>query len=335
LSSRAAALGLLVLLVGCALFPERELVTVSDGRYAMGTVLEITLVGRDEDEARAVLAELFALAERLDALLTVYDPESELSSLNRAAGQGRRAVDPELARILTLAKAYARLTRGSFDVTVGPLVELWNAAVRRRTPPSAAELAGARERVGWELVHVHTDGSAELAKPGVSVNLGGLAKGYALDRMLTLLEKRGIHNALLSFGQSSTWALGRPTDAPGWRLLARGPNERLLGVLTLENQALSVSGSLGQWVEIGGRRYGHVLDPRTGEALQRRRQALVVAPDASLAEALSKALLVLGKREGLALVDAQEGCEALLVDAAAGSWLTAGWNAAVRFDPPY
>jgi len=200
-------------------------------------------------------------------------------------------------------------------------------------PTVTSKLAGARERVGWELVRVHADGSAELAKPGVSVNLGGLAKGYALDRMLALLEKRGIENALLSFGQSSTWALGRPADAPGWRLLARGPDERVLGVLMLENQALSVSGSLGQWVEIGGRRYGHVLDPRTGEALQQRRQALVVEPDASLTEALRKALLVLGKQEGLASVDAQEGCEALLVDADAGAWLTTGWNAAVRFDP--
>jgi thiamine biosynthesis lipoprotein len=296
LNSYAASLGLLVLLGGCALFPEPEPVTVSDGRYVMGTVLEITLVGRDEGEARAALAELFALAERLDALLTVYDPD---------------------------------------DVTVGPLVELWTEAAQRGTPPSARELVGARERVGWKLIGLHADGSAELAKPGVSVNLGGLAKGYALDRMLTLLEKRGIDNALLSFGQSSTWAFGRPADAAGWRLLARGPDEGLLGVLTLENQALSVSGSLGQWVEIGGRRYGHVLDPRTGEALQQRRQALVVAPNAGLAEALSKALLVLGKQEGLALVDAQEGCEALLVDADAGSWLTSGWNAAVRFAPPY
>jgi thiamine biosynthesis lipoprotein len=331
LNSRTALLGLLVLLGGCALFPQPEPVTVSDGRHVMGTVLEITLVGRDEGEARAALVEIFALAERLDALLTVYDAESELSRLNRAAGQGRRAVDPELARILELAKTYARLTRGSFDVTVGPLVEIWTEAARRGTPPSALKLAGARELVGWELIRLHADGSAELARPGVSVNLGGLAKGYALDQMLALLEKRGIDNALLSFGQSSTWALGHPPDAPGWRLLARGPDEGLLGVLTLENQALSVSGSLSQWVEIGGRRYGHVLDPRTGEALQRRRQALVVAPNASLAEALSKALLVLGKHEGLALVEAQEGCEALLVDA--GSWLTTGWKAAVRFDP--
>ena len=137
-----------------------------------------------------------------------------------------------------------------------------------------------------------------LAHEGVSVDLGGIAKGWALDRMLPLLRERGIERALLDFGQSSVWALGAPPGAAGWRLLARGPDEGALGVLTLVDQALSVSGSLGQWVEIGGRRYGHVLDPRSGLALERRRQALVVAPNATLAEALSKGAADPGRGRG-------------------------------------
>jgi thiamine biosynthesis lipoprotein len=298
----------------------------------MGTVLEITLVGRDPEELRGALVELFAEARRLEALLTVFDPESELSRLNRAAGRGPLAVDPELARVLDLSLRYARLTRGSFDVTVGPLVQLWTEAAARDSSPGAAALAEARARVGAEHLRVLADGTAELTRTGVSVNLGGMAKGYALDRMRPLLARRGVGNALLNFGQSSTWALGSPEDAEGWRLLARGPGGDFLGVLTLRDQALSVSGSLGQWVEIGGRRYGHVLDPRSGEPLTRRRQALVVAPEAALAEALSKALLVLGEAEGLALVAEQAGCEALLVDADGGTWRTPGWAAAVRFE---
>jgi thiamine biosynthesis lipoprotein len=150
--------------------------------------------------------------------------------------------------------------------------------------------------------------------------------------MQAILRERGIDDALLDFGQSSIRALGRPADAPGWRLLARGADDDLLGVLTLSDRALSVSGSLGQWVEIGGRRYGHVLDPRSGQPLERRRQALVVAPDAALAEALSKAVLVLGEGEGLALVAAQAGCEALLAEAGGKTWRTPGWEAAVSFE---
>jgi thiamine biosynthesis lipoprotein len=318
---------------GCAFSGLREPVTVSDGRYVMGTVLEISLVARSEQQGRAVLAQLFERAEGLDALLTVYDSESELSQLNRAAGQGARPVSPELARVLSLSSEYARLTRGSFDVTVGPLVELWTDAAARGAPPTAQEIAAARRRVGSEWIRVHADGSAELAGPGVSVNLGGVAKGYALDRMLPILAQHGIENALLNFGQSSTWALGRPADAEAWRLLARGPGESFLGVLNLEDRALSVSGSLGQWVEIGGRRYGHVVDPRSGQPLRQRRQALVLAPQAALAEALSKAVLVLGEHEGLALVQARPGCEALLVDADGTIWRTPGWNPITRFEP--
>ncbi len=127
--------------------------------------------------------------------------------------------------------------------------------------------------------------------------------------------------------------MGRPADAPAWRLLARGPGESFLGVLSLEDRALSVSGSLGQWVEIGGRRYGHVVDPRSGQPLSQRRQALVVTRDAALAEALSVAVLVLGEGQGLALVESQTDCEALLVDASGGVWRTSGWDAAVRFEP--
>jgi thiamine biosynthesis lipoprotein len=297
----------------------------------MGTVLEITLVAADREQGRAVLDELFALAERLEAVFTTWRPESDLSRLNAAAGAGFQSVDVELARLLRISARYTELTRGSFDVTVGPLVELWREAGRRGTLPTAQEIERARQKVGAHQLRLGHGGRVALAA-GSSVNLGGVAKGYALDRMLLELDRRGIERALLSFGQSSTWAVGRPTDAPGWRLLALGPADAPLGVLTLEDRALSVSGSLGQWVEVDGRRYGHVLDPRSGQPLTRRRQALVVTRDASLAEALSKALLVLGEQEGMELIEAQPDCEALLADADGRSWRSPGWDTVTRFE---
>jgi thiamine biosynthesis lipoprotein len=316
--------------LACAAPSPAPLVEVSDGRPAMGTVLEITLYTGNPARGRAALAELFAVAERLDAAMTLYDPGSDLSKLNRAAGRGPIRVDLELAQILEAAIDYARLTQGSFDVTVGPLVALWKRAGETGAPPSAAEIARARALVGADQIGVNGD-RAELAREGVSVDLGGIAKGWAVDRMRPLLEQRGIERALIDFGQSSVQALGAPPGADGWRLLARAPDSGALGVLTLSDQALSVSGSLGQMVEIGGRRYGHVLDPRSGMPLERQRQALVVAPDAALAEALSKGLLILGEEGGIALVAAQPGCHGMLVDADGRSWETPGWREAVRF----
>ncbi len=323
---------MLALLAGaCASAPPAPPVAVSDGRLAMGTVLEITLYARDAATGERVLDELFGVAERLDGLLSLYAESSQLSGLNRSAGRGPQRVDPEVAGLLARSRELSALTRGSFDVTVGPLVELWMQAARSGAPPSPPALAAARRRVGAERFRVGADGRVEL-DAGVSLDLGGIAKGYALDRMLPVLRDHQIARALLNFGQSSSFALDAPPGEPGWRLLARGADADWLGVLLLRDRALSVSGSLGQFVEIAGRRYGHVLDPRSGEPLTRRRQALVVAPDATLAEALSKALLVLGEVEGLALI-AAEGCEALLVDADGGRWATPGWAESVAFQP--
>lgn len=329
--SRALTAACLALAAACASAPAAPPAEVSDGRYAMGTVLEVTLQGPDAGELHAALGEIFALADRLDRMLTVFDPASEVSRLNRAAGGDALSVDPEVTRILSDAVGYARATHGAFDVTVEPLVELWTRAARRDALPSAEEIAAARAQVGASRIDVRPDGRVALA-PGTSVNLGGLAKGWALDRMLPILRAHGVEGALLNFGQSSTWAVGAPAGAEAWRLLARAPGGGFAGVLALRDRALSVSGSFGQSSVIAGRRFGHVLDPRTGWPLVRRSEALVVAPTAGQGEALSTALLVLGPQEGLALVAAQEGCEALLIDADGAEWTTPGWASVTHFE---
>jgi len=324
------ACGLVAL--ACASPSPEPSATASDGRQAMGTVLELTLVGPDAEALEGALARLFAEVARLEALLSDWDPTSEVARLNASAGRGRRSVAPEVAELLGRSRALTRLTRGSFDVTVGPLVSLWREAGLRAELPTRAALASALRRVGGEGIFVGADGSVALPE-GASVTLGGVAKGYALDRLLPLLGAAGVEAALLSFGESSTWALGAPPGTSGWRLLARAPQGGFAGVLTLRDRALSVSGSFGSFSEIEGRRFGHVLDPRSGEPLEQESEALVVAPDATLAEALSKALLVLGAREGIALVDGLPGCEALLLDARGRGRRTRGWDAAVAWEP--
>ena len=184
---------------------------VSDGRYAMGTVLEIELYGADAAKTAEALESAFALAAELDRRMTVYDPGSDVSRLNRAAGGGPQPVHPDVASLLALSRDYALLTGGAFDVTIGPLVELWSEAAARDAAPSDAERARARALVGSEQIRVHAGARAEILSVGAAVNLGGIAKGYALDRMLPRLRELGVDRALLSFGQSSTWALGIPS----------------------------------------------------------------------------------------------------------------------------
>jgi len=230
---------------------------------------------------------------------------------------------------LVTAQRGASATDGAFDVTVGPIVEAWIHAAMRGRPPDRAERERALARVGAERIRIDADGRVGLAA-GTALDLGGLAKGFALDRMAADLRRAGLTSGLLSFGQSSVQALGAPPGASAWRLLLRAPEEGYLGTLDLRDLALSVSASLSQSSEIGGIRYGHVVDPRTGHALTEVREAAVVSPSATVAEILSTALLVLDEPRGRAAVAAL-GAEALVVDAGRRGWQTPGWARVTGF----
>lgn len=331
---------LLLLALGCAsggstTAPASAPTLVSDGQLVMGTLLEITLVEREGADAgaREIIDDLFEMASDLEEKISSWNPESDVSRLNREAYRAPQQVAEDVSAVLSQSLVYTTVTRGTFDVTIGPLVELWINAARTGVPPTPEELDRARELVGAGHVRVYGDGRVSFAREGIALDLGGVAKGYALDRLVPMLRRHGIRSGLLSFDQSVTWALGAPPGANGWRLLVRGPASSALGLLTLRDQALSVSGSLGEFDRIGGVEYGPILDPRTGMPVTRRRQAVVVARSASLAEALSKALLIAGEEEGIAIVEAQPNCEGMLADEDGTITTTSGWPAAVDFEP--
>lgn len=311
-------------------------VLVSDGQYLMGTVLEASVCAPDRPAGEALLHELFADVAALERRFSTFDPASEISALNRAAGHGAQKVSPELARLTADSIALSALTRGTFDVTVGPLVRLWSAAGKSGRRPPAAELARARERVGASHLSVdRTAGTVELRTAGVSLDFGGIAKGWALDRECERLRAAGVTRAFLSFGESSLAAIGASPGAEGWGVALTDPSGAFAGTVELRDRSLSVSGSLGQYVEIEGRRYGHVIDPRSGEPLERARVAVVVAADGARAEALSKALLVLGERDGIALLEELPDAEGMLRDEHGASFETSGWREAVSYSPDW
>jgi thiamine biosynthesis lipoprotein len=264
-----------------------RLVQILEGRPAMGTILEITLVARDEPQARALLDRCFAETERLEGIFTTWRPDGELAQLNAKAGRGPQPASPELLRILHDARTLADVG-GAFDVTVGPLVALWRAAAARGERPSDAAIDAARARVGAERIRLdEAAGTVELER-GMSIDLGGIAKGWALDRLRELLSEAGIGRALLNFGGSSLAALGAPQGAPSWRVALDGR------VLELEPGAdVSISESFGQTLEVGVRRFSHIVDARSGRALERSVRVIARAPSGAAAEVWSTALVVL------------------------------------------
>jgi FAD:protein FMN transferase len=333
LSQRRVAriLSAALLALGCAASaPPRT--TLQDGRPLMGTVLQLTLVHANPSQARDAAEACFALGAALEAALTTYDASSATSRMNAQAGGGPFAAPPALARILADSQRLARETRGAFDPSVGPLIELWGAAARAGRLPTGREIAAARSRVGIGRISFADDGRVVLA-PGMAVNFGGIGKGWALDRMGELLAERGVEDALLDFGGSSWLARGAPADAPAWRVLLRDGRGGYAGAIRLRDTSASFSESFGQWSEIEGRRFGHVIDPRTGWPIQQALAGVALARGGATAEALTKALIVLGPGEGLAVVAQTAGAEALVIDAEGARHESPGFRRATDFVP--
>ncbi|HXG19207.1 MAG TPA: FAD:protein FMN transferase [Methylomirabilota bacterium] len=325
--SHALLVGLLYVLP-----PNQAISCTSDGRYVMGTVLEITICDRLPALSQPLINAALASAVRLDTQLSTFLPESAVSRLNAKAGHDTVLAPPELIDLLQISQRYWRLTHETFDITVGPLMKLWAQAGRTNTLPADAALRHVRNSVGGGAIQFFPGNRVALPRAGMAVDLGGIGKGYALDRLVGMLKAQGIKSALLDFGQSSMWALGAPPDAPRWRLLVQWPDGQNVGILSLRDQALSISASFAQRFLIQGQAYGHIIDPRSGAPLTRNLLACVIAPEATLAEALSKALLILGEREGIALLEQLPGVEGFLSEADGRRWTTSEWNSATLFE---
>ena len=284
LSRALPALLLLVLAAPTAAAPITEI------HYTMGTYFSITIDGSSEPAVRPLIRRCFTEARRLESVFSLYDPASELSRLNARNGQGAIAVSTDLADLLQRSLKLGADTDGAFDVTIGALTQLWRTT--SSWPPETVATAmqgdaGTRVRLaGHRLVSLAS---------GVDLDFDGVAKGYAVDRCVTLLRASGITRALLSLGESSQYALGRPMGAKTWKVTVRDlTGDSALGTLELSEQALSVSAVFGHERRIGNRRMGHIIDPRTGEPLVAPASVVVVAESATAAEAWSKALLMRG-----------------------------------------
>ena len=263
-------------------------------RAAMACRFEITLSGEDEGQVPAARAALDE-AGRIEAALTVFRDTSELVRVNRTAGQAAAVVDEDLFGLLQLCQRLHGETEGAFDITSTPLSRCWGFLKREGRLPAVEEIEAARARVGMPGVALDADArSVRFARPGMELNLGSIGKGYALGRMGQGLRAQGVAHALLSAGGSSVLALGG--RGAGWCIDVRP--RRLEGQrlcrLYLRDGAMGTSGAGEQYVDVEGKRYGHVLDPRSGWPAGQTLSATVVTAQPALADALSTAFFVGG-----------------------------------------
>ncbi|MEW6157870.1 MAG: FAD:protein FMN transferase [Verrucomicrobiota bacterium] len=283
----------------------------------MGLPFRIVLYASNAGHAETAARAAFARIEQLNAILSDYEYDSELSALSRTAGEQRAIpVSRELWHVLARAQDLARRTDGAFDVTVGPFVSLWRKARREKRLPEPERLAEATKAVGFQKLHLDPRRqTAELKVPRMRLDLGGIAKGYAIDEALKTLQQHGIRRALVSGGGDMAVS-DPPPGQRGWRIEIAPldvPNAPPKNYVELEHGALATSGDVFQRLEIEGRRYSHIVDPKTGVGLADHSLVTVIARDCMTADSLATAVSVLGPKRGLDLVEKTPGAAAYIV----------------------
>ena len=273
-------------------------------RPLMGMAFRIIVHSEDEILANRAARLAFDRVAALDKIMSDYAPESELNKLSNLAGSGKVArISDELCSVLGRAQTLANETGGAFDATAGASIQLWRRARRVKKLPPRYVLDKALKTIGFRNLKLDsTESTAELTETGTRLDLGGIAKGLALDEALEVLKKQGVRQALVSAGGDIV-AGDAPPGKAGWRVALIGLQEEAKPeFLWLANGAVATSGDLYQFLEVDGIRYSHIVDPRTGMAVTEQRLVHVLAPDGITADSLATAISVLGHKRGLRLV---------------------------------
>ena len=275
----------------------------------MGTLFRIQLYVADQAQAQQAFQVAFARIAQLDAILSDYTPTSELNELSTRAVHRPVRVSEDLFKVLSASQQLSAESGGAFDVTIGPLTHLWRAARKTQRPPEKPAIEEALSRSGFHNLHLDpTRQTVELDRAGMQLDVGGIAKGYAADEALALLEKRGIHSALVAASGDLVFS-NPPPGQPGWKIGIGSFDQ----VLVLANAAVSTSGPAEQHLDSGGVRYSHIIDPKTGIGLTREITASIIAPRGIEADGMATAVCVLGPERGLSFVEKHSGAYVFIV----------------------
>jgi len=310
---------MVALLAGCS-----RTRTVQKTETIMGTDVTITVVGRSTEEGEAAIEAGMAELRRLDAMMSLYKDTSEITKVNLAAGKEPVKVSPEMIEVVEQAAEISRLSDGVFDVTIGPLIVLWQMRLKEGKVPTNDEIARVRPLVNYRNIVVDKKASTIfLKKTGMIMDFGGM-KGYTADRVVDLFRKRGIKDAIIAVA-GDIWVLGHRDDGSPWRIGVQHPREhdKTLSVLDLSDKYVSTSGDYERFVIKEKKRYHHIIDPRTGKPSTGVISVTLVGDKGALIDPLAKVPFILGPEEGMKIVK-KLGAEAIIVDEEGKVYLTDG-----------
>ena len=298
------------MLASSACQPEPQLYSFKSRH--MGVDFRIDLFAADSKKAQSAAEIAFARVAEIDAAMSDYKVDSELSQLSMSSGSGNQIqVSPELWTVLNKAKKIHRLSNGAFDVSFGAHALLWRRARFSQTMPPSRSLARAKEKSGMNHLLFHPDTRSLTLKPkGMRLDLGGIAKGYAADQALATLQSQGINHALVD--GSGDMAMTKHPHSQ-WKIFISDKEDQTDQFIHMQRGAVATSGDSYQFIEINNNRYSHIIDPRTGIGVTNRCRVTIIAADAMTADSLASAVTVMGPNQGLQLIESLPDVEALIV----------------------
>ena len=280
--------------------------------FVMGTRGTITIYGLSDEDAEAAAADAVREMHRIESVMSTWKEESEISKINRDARGKPVKLSSELFLLLNKASLFSKMTGGAFDVTAMPVVKLWGFQGGEPKLPSDKEIADAIKKVGWRKMVLDAADTTVTLYGGVTIDLAGIGKGYAVDRCVGILRDHGAVSALVDLG-GNMFAIGAPPGREAWSIGIRDPEDSggVIGKLLISDEAVATSGNYENFVVIDGKRYGHIVDPRTGQTVDHVLGVTVIAPSATQSDALSTGLFVMGPEKSQGIGEIFPGTSAI------------------------
>jgi thiamine biosynthesis lipoprotein len=324
LRSKRGKLGLGIVIILVVLFTllaiqRQKVQPLKRSQMIMGTMVEITVIPPHDEAIKAAFEEI----QKVDTLMSIYKENSEISILNR---EGKNHLSIETLQVIREAINFSKITGGAFDITCKPLINLWKKAKKEKVIPSPEETKKALSLVGYEKILLEGE-MARFKQKGMQIDLGGIAKGYAVDRAIEALRKNGIRRALINAG-GDLYALGNGPGDEKWKVGIQDPREegKLLGIIKVKDVGVATSGDYRRYFTIEGKRFSHIVNPKTGQTVQDVPMSVtVIAPDATTTDALATGIFVLGPQAGMKLIDSLPQVEGMIVGEGMKPITSKGW----------
>ncbi len=281
----------------------------------MGTDAHLVVYASTQEEAGHYLNSARNTVQNIAFLMSFYNPQSDITALNEAGAGENVEVSEKTYQVVSSAKQFFELTHGAFDITYTPLKEIWRQAQKNDRLPSDSALQDVLARIGSGKIELLENNRVRLKREGMSLDLGGIAKGFAIDQAIEEMKKLGCRSALVDIGGDMV-VLGRKENGEKWRVQVRDPFGKFNGpvMLSVEDTAVATSGDYARYYTIADKRFSHIIDPRSGRPVKNVPSVTIIAPTALEADALATAVSVMGARRGMELIDSLEGVESMIME---------------------